>query len=456
MKRSYTFTLLVGLFFFTNNVEAQSPALNFDGIDDFVQTTYPGVPGSADRTIEAWIRTTANCDPNNGGKQIVIVDYGTFLTGERFTFNVLWNNAIRLEVGGNGVSGIFPVNDGFWHHVAVAFFEEGNTVKLYVDGELDTEGSPTITANTASINSVMIGKRLDDVNYFEGDIDEVRFYDYGKTQAEIIADMENELCDIPPGLIGYWKLNEGEPNGLNDSNVIATDYSGNGNTGVLDGFTLDGTSSNWIEGNLTSGAITINETITACDSAFVNGSWYFTSQNITYNTSGGNCDSTIVADIQITTVNNSVTVNDATITADEAAADSYTWIDCSTLEPIAGENGPSFTATQDGEYAVIIEQDNCMNTSECVPIMNVATIDNELLSPSVQIMTNPNKGQFIVNLEDAGQVLDYSIYDVYGKVITNEAVNFNRFEVEENLSKGINFISINTTKGRFVQKIMVY
>jgi hypothetical protein len=79
------------------NTNAQN-GLNLDGTDDFVQTTYSGISGNATRTVEAWIKTTANCDPGNGGVQKVIADWGAFTTGARFTFNVLWSNAIRLEV----------------------------------------------------------------------------------------------------------------------------------------------------------------------------------------------------------------------------------------------------------------------------------------------------------------------------------------------------------------------
>jgi hypothetical protein len=110
MKKIYLLLLFFGLMWSNNNVQAQ--ALDFDGTNDYVQTTYSGISGTADRTIEAWIKTTANFIPNAGGLQGVIVDWGTFSTGQRFTFNVLWSNAIRLEVGGNGVSGTIPVNDG--------------------------------------------------------------------------------------------------------------------------------------------------------------------------------------------------------------------------------------------------------------------------------------------------------------------------------------------------------
>ncbi|MFT6921463.1 MAG: hypothetical protein ACJA1C_000457 [Crocinitomicaceae bacterium] len=41
------------------NANAQN-GLSLDGTDDFVQTTYSGVSGNATRTVEAWIKTTAN------------------------------------------------------------------------------------------------------------------------------------------------------------------------------------------------------------------------------------------------------------------------------------------------------------------------------------------------------------------------------------------------------------
>ncbi|MEY4866860.1 MAG: hypothetical protein RLY64_1114, partial [Bacteroidota bacterium] len=85
--------LLGGLFAF--QVSAQNNALNFDGIDDYVQTSIPSIQGTAARTYEAWIRTTANANPNAGGTQKAIIDMGSFTTGARFTMSLLFNNGIR-------------------------------------------------------------------------------------------------------------------------------------------------------------------------------------------------------------------------------------------------------------------------------------------------------------------------------------------------------------------------
>ena len=136
-------------------------ALGLDGVNDYVQTTYQGVLGTAPRTVEAWINTTANANPSNGGVQQIITDWGTFVTGGRFTFNVLWSNAIRLEVGGNGVSGTIPVNDGNWHHVAAVWDPTAtNTVSLYVDGALDTANNLTVPLNTVGGTGLRIGQRV--------------------------------------------------------------------------------------------------------------------------------------------------------------------------------------------------------------------------------------------------------------------------------------------------------
>lgn len=234
---------------------AQNVALNFDGTDDYVQTSYSGISGNSARTYEAIIRTSANCDPNNGGKQKVIVDYGATSTGGRFTFNVLYNQAIRLEVSGSGMSGQTPVNDGKWHHVA-AVYDPNNSkenFKLFVDGVLDTSGNIPTTVSTGSSVNFRIGMRIDNVNQFDGDIDEVRMFNYARTDSAIKADMWKEFCVIPSGMVAYYKLNEGSPGSNNSAKKTASDYSGSSYNGSLTNFNLYGSTSNWISGTTLQG-----------------------------------------------------------------------------------------------------------------------------------------------------------------------------------------------------------
>src|SRR5690606_10816964 len=126
-----------------SDLQAQQTGLNFDGGGDYIQTNYSGVTGSGARTVEAWIRTTKDSNPGAGG-QSVIVDWGSLTNGMRFTFNILWNNALRIEIAGGGLNGVTPVNDGEWHHVAVVYNPAATTkFSLYVDGVLDASGNVT-------------------------------------------------------------------------------------------------------------------------------------------------------------------------------------------------------------------------------------------------------------------------------------------------------------------------
>jgi hypothetical protein len=326
--------------------KAQNPnALDFDGINDYVQTSYEGVAFTAPRTVEAWIKTTANADPNQGGIQQIITDWGSFTTGGRFTFNVLWNNAIRLEVGGNGVSGNIDVTDGQWHHVAAVFTPgPGNDVALYVDGELDVEGELTVAVQTGSDVDMRIGFRVDNERRFDGAIDEVRVWNYSRTQEELQADMMTEFCEIPPSLKAYYTFNHGEAGGNNVGEYTLTDYSGNDNDGSLVNFMLFGNSSNWVEGApLELGATTTTETADDCTSYTwqEDGVTYYESgiYSVLYEAESG-CDSIVSLDLTIHGLNEGF--------EDVISCESYTW------------SANDMTYTQNGSYeALLIDQYGC-------------------------------------------------------------------------------------------------
>jgi hypothetical protein len=253
-----------GLHFFSEEVDG-------DVTGDYVQTTYEGISGDASRTIEAWIKTDGVFDPADGGLQGVLVDWGTVGTGARFTFNVLFNNALRIEIQGSGLSGTIPVNDGIWHHVAVVYDSEDltNPYKLYVDGVLDVEGIIPTTINTGSDVDLRIGARIDGNRYFSGAIDEVRVWDIPLTPAQLLENKDAEFCASQENLTVYYKLNEGEAEGDNTGLDSTADVAGLGYNGELIGFDLTGTVSNWVEGaDLEVGTVTSTYDVISCEAVY--------------------------------------------------------------------------------------------------------------------------------------------------------------------------------------------
>ena len=348
---------LLAIFILSSSFTFAQNALNFDGVNDFVNTTYPGISGSSPRTVEAWIKTTANAVPANGGVQQTIVDWGTFATGQRFTFNILFNNAIRLEAQGNGLSGTIPVNDGNWHHVATVYDPNAaNKVSLYVDGVLDVAGNLTVTVNTGSTLPVRIGKRIDENNSFAGSIDEVRIWNIAKTQAEIQEAMNVELCVPQPSLKAYYKFNQGTAGGTNSAENLLTDSSGNNYTGTLSNFALTGTTSNWI-----------------------------TSQTL-----------------PTATVDNSITNDNAGTLSSLVTGATYQWMDCTNSNtPVSGATFQTFSPATVGNYAVQISKNGCTATSVCETVASILNNSSNGFSKSISMHPNPSNGITNIQLSES-------------------------------------------------------
>ena len=282
----------------TSNGKAQN-GLHFDGVNDYVQTTYSGISGSSARTVEAWIKCPLN------STQKVIVDWGSMTIGQRFTLNLIGGKA-RIEVGGNGVTGTTVVADNNWHHIAVTF-DNSRTSKfsLYVDGALESSFNLTVSTNTSSTGNLRIGSRVDGVNRFIGTIDEVRVYNYAKTLAQVVADTGRELCVPQTGLMAYYQLNSGTAGGTNTTVTTAIDSSGSSNNGTLTGFSLTGTTSNWVTGNSLVSCYPRcygpTQTLVECEgfSVTVNGHTYSTTGLYSDTLVGVGCDSIIFTDLTI-------------------------------------------------------------------------------------------------------------------------------------------------------------
>jgi len=307
----------ISSFLLVQNLKAQDASVIFDGVDDYVQTDIAPIAGGSARTIEAWIKTTSNTDPTAGGVQNVIVDMGVMTTGGRFTFNLLNNNAIRLEVQGNGLSGTIPVNDGSWHHVAGVYNPLAtNKVSLYVDGVLDV----TVTPNTSATGDIVIGRRVDGINRFKGNIDEVRIWNVAKTITEINASKNAQLCNSSANLYAYFPMNDGVPNG-NNLNAVIYDQSSGFKTGTFVNFDLTGNISNFSVGKSLGAGMTVTKINRSVCSSYT---WPLT--GLLYSTPGtysarliksNGCDSIVRMKLSILS---SITVSDTV-----SACDTFTW-----------------------------------------------------------------------------------------------------------------------------------
>ncbi len=214
--------------------------LKFDGIDDYVSVpdnALFNITGAI--TLEAWVRTSQATESYILTKG----DDGIF-----FAVNGGGGGSGKLSVyltnvTSNWVYSVKTVSDGNWHHVAMT--RSGATLKLYIDGSLDksaTVGTGSIGTGTSPL---LIGARPNYL-YFNGSIDELRIWNTARTQAQVQAGKNAELCTAQTGLVAYYKMNEGIGGGTNTALSLTADASGNMNRGTLQNFAKTGSTSNWI------------------------------------------------------------------------------------------------------------------------------------------------------------------------------------------------------------------
>lgn len=413
-------------------------ALHFDGVNDYVSTTKSSIQGNAARSFEAWIRTNENCIPGTGGGvQQVIADMGSFVIGKRFTFNLLFSNSVRLEIGGSGVSGTVAVNDSLWHHVAAVYDPTANKkITLYVDGIVSATGNFSATPATTAGN-VVIGRRIDGANPFGGDIDEFRLWNIALTDSDVLAHMNGEICAPPANLVLYYTMNGGTANGSNAAVTSLTDQSGN-NNGTLQNFGLSGSSSNWTYGQNISQTVFDTVTTTVCQGYPIpdsSGYWDVTGvYNWTFTQNSGaltGCDSTVTYDITVDTVDTRTAVNGIVLSALATNA-SFQWMDCSDSTLISGATSATYVASSNGDYAVEVTQGNCSQWSDCITIANIGLVEN---SATRKIYPNPTSAQFYV--PKALAMSNLFLYDLNGRLLAKMPVVGNSVQLPERITSGM-------------------
>ena len=151
----------------------------------------------------------------------------------------------------------------------------------------------------------------------------------------------------------------------------------------------------------------------------------------TYNTTGiytdiltnvAGCDSTVTTDLTINSVSDlAISTSGVIISANNIGA-TYQWLDCNNNNSIlVNETGQSFTATTNGNFAVELTENGCVDTSACVAITTVGIIENSF-GDELIVYPNPTSGNFSINLGSTYENAKIVIMDIYGKMIESKTM----------------------------------
>jgi hypothetical protein len=203
------------------------PALNFDGIDDYIRVADdPSLHMSSAFTVEAWI----NPDASSANEYMILNKEGEYEVAIK-NGTIQWA-ITNTDPGWDWHDTGYSVATHEWSHVALTYDSGTGNAITYINGVMvDTyTGSGTVGDTYLTMNELRIGGRTNnpDGKYFDGQIADVRVWNTARTQMEISTNQDAMLTGSETGLVGYWLLNDG-------SSTIVKDSSREGNDGLLGG-----------------------------------------------------------------------------------------------------------------------------------------------------------------------------------------------------------------------------
>src|SRR5690625_615534 len=169
---------------FTSGITGRAASFNGTAFVDTGSTTLAGglFASSSNRfSVSAWFKISAG---NNG----TVVGRGGATNTNRVFQIILNTNGLEVIIRGKNSGNLVPnsrTHDNQWHHVAVTW--SSSTIRVFFDGELVHSMTPG-TAPQESSQRIIIGARTNGTGLqMNGQIDEVRIYDWRLQDNEVQA-----------------------------------------------------------------------------------------------------------------------------------------------------------------------------------------------------------------------------------------------------------------------------
>ena len=117
-------------------------------------------------------------------------------------------------------------------------------------------------------------------------------------------------------------------------------------------------------------------------------------------------------------------------------------MDCNnSFSVIPGQVEQSFDPWSNGNYAVVIENENCRDTSNCVTINSVNILEN--IQTNISAYPNPSGGEIKIDIKNYSGEIKVTIHDLSGRIVFRG--NSRHINIES-LSEGIYNLGIEYNK----------
>ena len=194
-------------------------SMYFDGSGDYLSIADDDAFdfGSGDFTMEAWIYMTSQ-----GTFNYLVGQYGSSASVSRTFWSIAngYNDCYFYGSSTVRLTGTTSIPLNTWTHVAVS--REGNTVRLFTNGQVDASGSFTVTLNNSTLDFT-VGADSTAAYDFSGYIDDIR----------VTKGVARYTSNFTPPTAGFSTLTPVEPYFHNNSLLLHGDGT-NGSTTFTD------------------------------------------------------------------------------------------------------------------------------------------------------------------------------------------------------------------------------
>lgn len=388
-------------------------------------------------TLSLWFKTNTN----EGGNIASFVDNGSGNLNTGIVLYMSNNGKLHFYLGSQSnffeLSSLESYNDGEWHNVLI-IYNEGMLMEIDGGNELLQNTNQVSISNFYSYWSFASSSLLTNIfdmpssSFFKGYLDDLLYLKEAKYIVRNYLDTlpllnisiqgNTEICDS--GLVNF-KISPSQNNILYKVwNSTLNQWHSSSQIGNGDDILIIGI--NPITQTTTFSIYAINAS-TLCDR-------YLDS---IYTVTVNNINASIIAQ------------NESTLIANIAGAQ-YQWINCNNNNAIIeGETNQSFTAIENGYYAVIINQNNCIDTSACYSITGV-DIQNLNKQFEYKIYPNPTKDKITI---ETNEPTNLNIYNIVGEIVyQSQAFQTITQHNLTMLSTGIYYLQITTKYGTQIYK----
>jgi hypothetical protein len=192
-------------------------AINFDATNDYVDLGSPSASNiTGDATVSVWVK------PTNFTTEQGVISWGNGGTTSPFSINLLTTSKVQYACTGCTTrTSTASLTANVWSHVTTTV--SGSTLKIYINGVLDSTQDIGISTRSSGNGSLNFGRTA--TKYMRGGIDEISIFDRALSAQEVRAIYDANAAGVNTAIVIPTIAPGVSQNGVLDM-VVATDAGG--------------------------------------------------------------------------------------------------------------------------------------------------------------------------------------------------------------------------------------